>query len=287
MLGDLRPHVGPATWIGAIPGYGGIDWRYRALFGGRDRFFGLQRVPYVRKTISYGEYVWISGIRPQLFLAALPSALAPQAARLVEMLLGIPTAPIGSYLGINLTTTNPTFHPARLYSAFGHHPLDQTFDRVEEFYEAWDDAASATFLELDAELRAISKAIPGGVPGLRDLQAHYGVSSVPALTRVIRSIRALRNRALPLRAVARGYRLDPHTPFFTEDIAFGLLAIRGIAQIVGVRVPMMDAILRWGQRCMGRRLLDQGGRIAGDEAHPFPERFGIDSATKLAYAAAN
>ena len=70
VLTDIAPFVDTRAWIGCFPGFGGFDWQARGILGPQARIFGLQRVPYVRKTISYGEAVWISGIRPRLVLGA-------------------------------------------------------------------------------------------------------------------------------------------------------------------------------------------------------------------------
>jgi opine dehydrogenase len=281
----IRPHVTKKMWLGAMPGYGGIDWRVRALLGGATPFFGLQRVPYVRKTIAYGECVWISGIRPKLFVAAIPATRTVEARALVEELLGIPTKPLSSYLAINLTTTNPTFHPARIYALFRGRDVNESFDQITQFYEDWDDAASEIFLALDKELHFIARALPGGVEGLMGIEAHYGVRTAPDLTKRIRAIRALRDRPVPLRLWRGRLIADLDHPSFSEDIPFGLLPIRGIAEVASVKTPVMDSIILWAGRWLGQQFIDTAGSLVTAGSFPTPRRFGLNTPEAIVSAA--
>ena len=43
--------------------------------------------------------------------------------------------------------------------------------------------------------------------------------------------------------------------YMTEDIPYGLVVIRGIAEIVGVETPNIDKVLLWSQEKMGKEYL--------------------------------
>lgn len=43
--------------------------------------------------------------------------------------------------------------------------------------------------------------------------------------------------------------------YMTEDIPFGLVAIRGIAEIMGIETPNIDKVLTWSQQQMGKEYL--------------------------------
>jgi opine dehydrogenase len=285
LLAAIRPHLAPGSWVGAVPGYGGFDWRARRALGSEVPLFGLQRVPYVRKTVAYGEVVWISGIRPRLYVAALPAARVEEIAASLEQLLSIPTTPLASYLSVNLSTSNPTFHPARIYTALGGASERKLFNQCDRFYEDWDQAASDAFLALDRELATIAERFPRSLGGVVPIFKHYGARDAAELTVKIRSIRALRDRLLPLVRTAGGWRADTFSPFFTEDIPYGLLTIRGIAEIVDVPTPTMDAILQWAGSMTSDVLLDASGRIPHGTPYPVPRRFGLNSVDALVTAA--
>lgn len=43
--------------------------------------------------------------------------------------------------------------------------------------------------------------------------------------------------------------------YMTEDIPFGLVVIRGIAEIMGIEAPNIDKVLTWSQQQMGKEYL--------------------------------
>jgi opine dehydrogenase len=68
VLEQVRPYVGPSTWIGSIPGTEGFDWLANEVLGPKHKVFGTQRAPYVCHTVKYGQSVLVSGVRPRLSL---------------------------------------------------------------------------------------------------------------------------------------------------------------------------------------------------------------------------
>jgi hypothetical protein len=283
VLTRIRPFLRPDTLVGALPGFPGFDWRARNILDPHVTVFGSQRVPYVRRTISYGEAVWISGIRPRLFVASLPSQQARLCAQTLEFLTGIPTETLATFLLVNLSTSNPTFHTARLYASLSRLAMDPDIGRPAQFYEEWDDGASEVFLALDAELASIGKALD--ISGLVPILNHYGAHDPSSLTERIRSIRALRDRTLPVARSPQGWVPDTDSSYFQEDIGEGLLAIRGIAEVAGVATPAMDKILAWAGGLMEESFVGAEGRCVLHEAKPIPRRFGLGAADILKAAA--
>jgi hypothetical protein len=286
ILTAIAPFVDKHTRVGCFPGFGGFEWQARHILGAEVRIFGLQRVPYVRKTISYGEAVWISGIRPRLFVGALPASDAPAIAHLLEDLLSIPSDPLPNYLPVTLSASNAIFHPARIYSAFSGLTEQAGLPDRKLFYEEWDDAASIAYLSLDKELQAICARIPADLSAAQPIGVHYGVADAAALTQRIRTIRALRDRHLPLLRHESGFIPDVLSSYFTEDIPFGLLVVKAVAETVDLRTPYIDTVLHWAQSAMKRSYL-MGERIGGADvaALPLPSRYGITDVGSLLKAA--
>lgn len=40
--------------------------------------------------------------------------------------------------------------------------------------------------------------------------------------------------------------------YMTEDIPYGLLVMKGIAEVAGVETPKIDMVLNWSQKQMGK-----------------------------------
>ena len=267
LLQGIAPYLENGAWVGGIPGFGGFDWEAGAILGDRAIIFGLQRVPYVRKTISYGEAVWISGIRPRLFVGACPASEAPAIAHTLEGLLSIPTSPLSSYLPVSLSASNAIFHPARLMSCFPAPLFRADPARGEQFYEDWDDVASVAYLGLDDDIQTIARSLGVSASEAQPISEHFGASSPEALTLRIRNIRALRDRRLPLRGVLRA--LDRESSYVTEDACFALPALKALADAAGIRTRWFDRALRWTEQANGLSLLE-GDRLAGTDSLSVP-----------------
>ena len=61
----------------------------------------------------------------------------------------------------------------------------------------------------------------------------------------------------------------------TEDVPYGLVVIRGIAEIVGVKTPDIDKVLTWCQEKMGKEYL-VNSKLQGKDVwlSRAPQRYG-------------
>ncbi len=55
-----------------------------------------------------------------------------------------------------------------------------------------------------------------------------------------------------------GFVPDFEHRYFTEDIPYGMLLLKYMAQLTGVETPAIDTVLEWGGRMTGTRYLAQG-----------------------------
>jgi hypothetical protein len=81
------------------------------------------------------------------------------------------------------------------------------------------------------------------------------------------------------------YELDTTGRFFTDDISYGLLIAKWLAQqLGGIETPMIDQVIQWAQNLRGEHFLDSNGMIDKDYCLAekyrcgIPESYGI---TKL------
>lgn len=282
VLKKIYPQINRDALVGSIPGTAGFDWITRRILGGGVTVFGVQRAPYVCRILEYGRSVQISGIRPCIYLGAIPCTESPWISRLMQQALGLPVVPLPNYLAVTLTPGNSFFHSSRLYSLFRGWGRDTVFSKEILFYEEWDDYATKMYCAFDREIQDITHNIPVDLTCVIPAMKHYRVKTPLEMTRTIRSIRALKGLKVPLRATADGYVPDFEHRFFTEDIYHGLVSVRGIASLAGVRTPAIDKVLRWAGRLVGRRFI-RGGRLLASENPdlPIPENFGIHTREEL------
>lgn len=64
--------------------------------------------------------------------------------------------------------------------------------------------------------------------------------------------------------------------YLTEDVPYGLVVIRGIAEIVQVDTPTIDKLLLWAQEKLGKEYL-VGSKLQGKDVTSTraPQRYGL------------
>lgn len=286
VLERIRPYLDPGACVGAIPAPGGFDWEARSILGPERCIFGFHRTPYLCRTVEYGSTVGISGVAPEMFLAARPARQTSELARVLQAALNIPIVPAANFLTLTLTPTNPVVHPVGLYALFREWRPGMEYDRVPCFYDEWSNEASEVFLACDEEIQATCARLPMDLSRVVPIRRHYSVSSADELTRRIRGIPALHGIRVPMVPTESGWVPDVSSRWFTEDVACGTVVIRAVAEIAGVATPTLDAVIGWAQELMGRDLLHRGSvRGPGSTGLPIPQNFGIDTVERLVRAA--
>ena len=69
--------------------------------------------------------------------------------------------------------------------------------------------------------------------------------------------------------------------FFETDLPFGLLTWKDIADMVGVKVPLVEAIIIWNQKLIGKEYLAEDGALTGSDLGEciLPSRMGLTAET--------
>ena len=54
--------------------------------------------------------------------------------------------------------------------------------------------------------------------------------------------------------------------FFETDLPYGLCTFVDIARMIGVETPLIDAMIRWNQKLIGKEYITASGMIDGVDA---------------------
>ena len=70
--------------------------------------------------------------------------------------------------------------------------------------------------------------------------------------------------------------------YLSEDVPFGLVATRALAEIAGVETPMIDEVIAWAQSVLQRAYL-LGDALRGRDAEdlPIPQNYGVSTVSDL------
>ncbi|MBI9052568.1 MAG: NAD/NADP octopine/nopaline dehydrogenase family protein [Bacteroidales bacterium] len=263
---EIEPLIKTGAWVGSIQCSGGYFWMAQSILPKGTKIFGFQRVPFISRIREYGSSVNIKGYKKQLKIATNKSSDNDHTIiNNLKKIFNTPTIKLKSFLEVTLTNSNPILHPSRLYDLFKNISLNKNFRDEPLFYEEWSDNASNILIKCDDELADIVRALNNKMDPIPSILKHYGVDDSLSLTIKLRSIAAFKGIRLGLSKVSENtFRIDLNNRYFTEDIPFGLLIIKGFAEQLKIETPMIDEIILWAQNLMGKEYLIDNRLIGKD-----------------------
>lgn len=299
VLRRIRPYVSDVTTIGCLPTRGGFEFEAAQLVprdgGTRRRIFGLQTLPWSTRVVSPGKVVNIGAAKAEVVLAALPASDGAGIAAQLSEILG--THLVASEGFLNLTLGNPGqfIHPGLMYGHFRSWRGEE-YDRdgIPMFYADATDEIGDLVEGLSDDAIAVARAIAvqsGNAINLQEVvSVHEWLRSSYAhvtgdLTSVATCFRTgpIQARKAPMIEV-RPERFVPDFGYryMSEDVPFGLVITRALAEIVNVRTPAIDEVIRWAQSATHKIYL-VGGKLEGRDARdlPIPQQHGISALSDL------
>ncbi len=241
--------IQPGMMLGVIPGSGGVEFICKKLIDKGVIFFGLQRVPSIARIKEYGKIVINQSRKKQLSVSAIPRAYTDSVAKLLEKLFNIPCESLYNYLSVTLTPSNPILHTTRLYSIFKDYEEGTYYPRNILFYEEWNDDSSNILIKCDSELQDLCAALDMfDMTGVKSLKDYYEVKNSKEMTKKIRSIKAFHNIMSPMLSTDKGFIPDYESRYFTADFPYGLCVIKGIAEMMQVKTPNIDTVIKWYEK---------------------------------------
>lgn len=303
----IKPHLVHNAWVGLLPAQGGVQWIASTLLGLQQSrpdisIFGLDKLPYNCRTVEYGKKVHVFGYKERLALASIPNnprLAETMATTLSAVIPKLQLFTVPNFLVATLAPSNQCIHPARMYSLF----KDSTIrEQIPLFYDMTEDDASyiqAVSDETQAIARGIEKASKeigqdfdlSGVLSVGDavLHAYDDVQDKSTLAKIFSTCKGFEGIGTPMKKVVRDgktfYEVDWTNRYFTEDIP-SLCVLHGLADIVGVKVPMIEKLIRWAQSHIDdgqyQYLLDDGSLNIDRKKVMFtPQYWGINTKEQL------
>lgn len=292
ILQTIAPYLDPDAAVGALPARGGFDYQAQAILDLETRprpLFGLQTLPWACRIVTYGQVVEVLGTKTAVDVAVCPAGASAGLVEKLEALLGLPVRPVRSFLTLTLANTGQLIHPGIMYGL--GRGQEQTIFAAEEiplFYQGVDQPTADLLAAMSDEVQAISRSLaarvadfePGQVVSLYDWLRHaYGsqIDDSSSLRRAFNTNRAYTGLRLPTRpAGPNAFTIDFTARYLAEDVPFGLVVLRGIAELAGVASPTIDRVIGWAQARLQKEYL-VNGRLAGEHLSETraPQAYGI------------
>jgi NAD/NADP octopine/nopaline dehydrogenase, alpha-helical domain len=299
VLDRIRTHVSDATSLGCLPTRGGFEFEAARCLPrrgwGRRRVFGLQTLPWSTRVVKPGEVVNIGAAKAEAAVASLPADSGAFLARELSQMLGTRILPTGTFLSLTLGNPGQFIHPGLMY---GHFRLwrGEQYDEaaIPMLYAGATDETGEIVERLSSEAIAVAGALrtrSGGLLSLEHVQpvhdwlrASYGDVTAD-LSTVATCFRTgpIQARRAPMVEVSPG-KFVPNFQYryLTEDVPYGLVVTRALAELVSVDTPTIDAVISWAQRVLNKVYLI-GDRLEGPDMAdlPTPQNHGIFSVEEL------
>jgi hypothetical protein len=293
-LSALAPYLPEGCVIAGLPGQNGFEFDVRKALGNRfdsTIVLNFESLPWICRTDEFGRSARIHGTKKRLAGAMHgdPShARVTDPVAVLQQLLGETPKLIvtGHPLGITLRAPNAYSHPPIMFGRWRSWN-GVALDAPPLFYQGVDEETAALLEEISDEVVATSRAIMREHPGVDLSQVIpmyewdigcYGpdIADKTNLMTALRTNAGYDGMTHPMIRRDNGdYVPDFSHRFLTEDVPFGLVVIRGIAELAGVPTPQMDRVLCWSQHAMGREYL-LGKELRGRDVAftRAPQRYG-------------
>ncbi|MBV8733616.1 MAG: NAD/NADP octopine/nopaline dehydrogenase family protein [Solirubrobacterales bacterium] len=300
LLRRIRPCVSERTAIGCMPARGGFEFgaAQLAAVGGDvpQTLFGLQTLPWSTRVTTVGRRTHIHAIKGEVVLAALPAGRAPALAARISKMLGIRVVPARSFLGLTIGNPGQIIHPGLMYSHFRWWRGEEyAGDRVPRLHAEVTDETGVLVERLSEDAVATARALEAKTGGALGLEAvvvpiHEWLRS--AYGRLIRDASSVAscfrtgpNQALRAPMVeSRPGRFVPEFQhrYLSEDVPFGLVVTRALAEIADVETPLIDEVITWAQSVLQKTYLVDG-ELRGRDAErvPIPQNHGVVTVSDL------
>ena len=131
---------------------------------------------------------------------------------------------------------------------------------------------------LDLKLEAVTSISQWMLESYAD-----NIEDKSTLFRMFQSNLSYRSLRVPVKLVNGLYQIDVKSRYLTEDIPYGLLVSKAIAELADVSTPKIDEVIETAGRWMDVQYLVNGKLLGQDLVKTrIPQNFGLDSLEAIA-----
>lgn len=297
----MAPFMKPGTIVATMPARSGGDILFASKLKTKASsmvFVGFETLPWACKFTEWGRKAHILGTKGTVLAAVTPQSAARKALAAIQGLMGvvpwIQESP--NNLGISLRNPGMVIHPGVMYGKWGNWDRKPLKEKPL-FYQGVDKRQEEVLVGISNEVQAIRAKMEKLVPGLdmsdavtlKDwyMEAYAGqMSDTSTLGSCMKTVAGYQGLKHPMVEVHGGYAPDTKYRYLTEDVPTGLCFVKGLAEIIGVKTPMVDEVLTWSQKEIGYDLLHNGRMVGKDLSKTrAPQGMGITTVAQFLSAA--
>uniref|UniRef100_A0A7S3L101 Opine dehydrogenase domain-containing protein n=1 Tax=Amphora coffeiformis TaxID=265554 RepID=A0A7S3L101_9STRA len=295
------------VFVGTVYGQAGFNWMCheveRKLQLKNITCFAVGLIPWICRTIEYGSKGVNYGCKKRNIVAVSP---ANRFEKLNDLVLNDMCYSIHgtgkflqacSFLSLTLSVDNQIIHPSRCYGLWMRYGGKWATEKdIPYFYKDYDALSADILRQLDADYTRIRDAVRKHFPhqpfnymlDYLTLERFTHESQNDDIQKSFQESKQLGLIKTPCVQLETGeYGIDIQSRFFTDDIPFGLLIAKWVAEQLHVDTPMIDEIITWAQTLRGWEFLNEDGTIKiqnavkGNFVSGIPPAYGITSVDSI------
>ena len=237
---------------------------------------------------AFGRSVDVLGAKPFMEIVLRPDDSDSELAALVGDLLEFDCPVVeGGFVAIGLSNLCQVIHPVVMHDNFKDWDGVTPYDTPPLFYQGLSERAADTMSAVSDEIQVIRRAYEARFGGDLSVVCHIMPWCLRAYGKYITDDSTLQTRfssntayaglTCPMKpAPGGGWLPDFEARYLAEDVPYNLVGVRGVAELMGVDTPVIDELVLWTQRVLGRQWLVDGKLVGRDLGATFaPQRFGI------------
>jgi len=297
---EMTPYIRDNTLIVGLPSQAGFEFQCRNILGERAKYCviaSFESLPWACRILEFGRHARILGIKETLggvILEGSKSSLPFDPVSFIQGVLG--EKPVlkltQNYIAVNLMAKS-FVHPPIMYCKwknFNGTPLKEK----PLFYQGVDKEQADLLSKVSDEIVKTAKEIQSQRHGV-DMSAvihifdyfkayyHDQITDHSSLMTSMQTNKAFDGLLHPMTSLDDGTFLpDFSYRYMTEDIPYGLVVTKGIAQIANVKTPAIDEIITWAQGKLEKEYLI-GSELKGKDVKTTraPQSYGYSTLDHL------
>lgn len=297
---QIAPFLKEEVVIGAIPARSGFEYAALKILEDNKKekvnIFGMQTLPWACRIKEYASKVDILGKKESVGMAVFPYKITSELASFLTGLLDLKIEPLPNMLTLSLANVGQIIHPGIMYGLFkGKEELKYRKEEIPLFYQGVTKEIAKTLKEMSDEILLLTKEIKNidksinlnHVLGLKDWLIYSYKDSIAdksTLQSCLVTNRAYQGLRAPTKRIDNDYFLaDFQARYLTEDVPYGLVVTKAIAQLAKVDMPVIDEVILTVSKWIGKEYIKRGyleGKDIKDTR--IPQNYGINNLEEIA-----
>lgn len=264
-LTELKPFIKDNDLLVGLPGQAGFEFQCRSILGDKTKncvLVSFESLPWACRILEFGKHVQILGFKETLGgseLVGSNTKIDYVSVDVIQSVLGekpeIKLVP--NYIAVTLMAKS-IIHPPILYGKWREFD-GNTLKERPLFYQGVDDEQADLLSSVSDEVVQTAKKIQelrpeadmSSVIHIFDWYKEYyrdQISDQSSLKMAMITNKAYDGLLHPMKGGPEGgYVPDFSYRYMREDVPYGLVVMKGIADIVEVATPTIDKIIEWAQ----------------------------------------